>query len=207
MSITPSAASVSAVKKVSVAIVGVGLVGSEFISQLLSFPKPNHFRIVGISSSKINAFDPFGFDFSSHSDWQSYLTSSSSRLSIRELVRELSNLVHPGSDVILVDNTSSDDVAGLYPTFLKAGINVITPNKKAFSSDWDLYERILTASLESGSRFLNESTVGAGLPIISTLKDLVATGDKVRYNILAIQCICADSQERLPKLKVYFRGR
>lgn len=180
MSITPSAASVSSVKTVSVAIVGVGLVGSEFISQLLSFPKPNHFRIVGISSSKINAFDPFGFDFSSHSDWQSYLTSSPSRLSIHELIRELSNLVHPGSDVILVDNTSSDDVAGLYPTFLRAGINVITPNKKAFSSDWDLYEKILAASLESGSRFLNESTVGAGLPIISTLKDLVATGDKVR---------------------------
>lgn len=92
---------------------------------------------------------------------------------------ELSALVQPGQKVVLVENTSSEDVAKLYPTFLKAGIEVITPNKKAYSGDLALYESILAASLESGARFLNEATVGAGLPIISTLKDLVATGDKV----------------------------
>jgi homoserine dehydrogenase len=81
---------------------------------------------------------------------------------------------------VLVDNTSSDDVAALYPTWLGNGINVVTPNKKAYSGDLGLYESILHASEKSGARFLNESTVGAGLPIISTLKELVMTGDKVR---------------------------
>ena len=89
-----------------------------------------------------------------------------------------------------MDNTSSNDIAAFYPEVLKAGINIITPNKKAYSAGLTLYEKILAASLESGARFLNEATVGAGLPIISTLKDLVATGDKVRINmgIIAHKC-------------------
>ncbi|KAG9105441.1 hypothetical protein FRC07_009277, partial [Ceratobasidium sp. 392] len=77
------------------------------------------------------------------------------------------------------DNTSSDVIAGLYPSFLSAGIDVITPNKKAYSSDLGLYTRIKEASVRTGARYLIESTVGAGLPIISTLQDLVATGDKI----------------------------
>jgi len=97
-----------------------------------------------------------------------------------QLTRDLAKLVTPGQRVVLVENTSSEEVAALYPSFLKAGIDVITPNKKAYSGELSLYDSILTASLESGARFLNESTVGAGLPIISTLKDLVATGDKVK---------------------------
>jgi len=80
---------------------------------------------------------------------------------------------------VLVDNTSSEDVARLYPYFLSKGVNVVTPNKKAFSSELALYDEIVAASLKTGARFYNESTVGAGLPIISTIKDLVATGDKV----------------------------
>lgn len=83
-----------------------------------------------------------------------------------------------------MDNTSSESVAYFYPQFLRAGFNVITPNKKAFSSELTLYEDILASSLKGGSKFLTESTVGAGLPVIATLKDLVATGDKVSL----IQC-------------------
>lgn len=80
---------------------------------------------------------------------------------------------------MIVDNTSSDDVAKLYPSFLRAGINIVTPNKKAFSSSLELYTEIVSAAEAGGAKFLQESTVGAGLPIISTLKDLVDTGDKV----------------------------
>jgi homoserine dehydrogenase len=80
----------------------------------------------------------------------------------------------------VVDNTSSDDVATLYPTFLSGGLSVVTPNKKAYSSSLELYNQILSTSAAHGTSILNESTVGAGLPIISTLKDLVQTGDKVR---------------------------
>ena len=70
---------------------------------------------------------------------------------------------------VLIDNTSNEDVAGAYPRFLEAGISVVTPNKKAFSGSMDLWNAI------SNSAF----SVGAGLPVISTLKDLIETGDQV----------------------------
>lgn len=81
----------------------------------------------------------------------------------------------------MVDNTSSQEVADCYPLFLQLGINVITPNKKGFSGNYSLWEDIFTAanSLGGGAIF-HESTVGAGLPVISTLKDLINTGDEVQ---------------------------
>ena len=169
----------SALKSVYVAVVGVGLVGGEFIQQLLSFPSPNHFHIVSLSSSKTSIFHHEGLEFPD-ADWKTQLQTSSTDPSLPKLLQDLARLVRPGADVVLVDNTSSDDIAVFYPEVLKVGINIITPNKKAYSAGLTLYEKILAASLDSGARFLNEATVGAGLPIISTLKDLVATGDKVR---------------------------
>lgn len=168
---------------VCVAVVGVGLVGSEFVNQILSFSKPSPFRIVSLSSSKINFFNPDGLSITPTS-WKADLSSALNKLDFQSLIRELSGLVTPGQKVVLVDNTSSEEIAQLYPTILKFGIEIITPNKKAYSGDLKLYENILNAGLESDARFLNEATVGAGLPIISTLKDLVATGDKVSCSLL-----------------------
>jgi len=165
-------------KVLRVAVVGVGLVGGEFINQLLAFPSPSPFRIVSLSSSKSALFSPDGLAITP-SGWKQDLTKSGLKPDLGILSRELAALVKPGQDVVLVDNTSSNEVAALYPQFLTAGIHVITPNKKAFSAELSLYESIISASSESGARFLNESTVGAGLPVISTLKDLVATGDKI----------------------------
>ena len=82
--------------------------------------------------------------------------------------------------VVLVDNTSSQDVAESYPLFLRRGVNIITPNKKAFSGSYDLWRDIFGAVATSGAKVFHESSVGAGLPVISTLKDLVETGDQVK---------------------------
>ncbi len=84
--------------------------------------------------------------------------------------------------VVLVDNTSNQEVAESYPMFLNAGISVITPNKKAFSSSYALWEDIFAAARgnnKTGGMVYHESSVGAGLPVISTLNDLVETGDEV----------------------------
>lgn len=164
---------------ICVAVVGVGLVGSEFINQLLAFPKPSPFRIVSLSSSKVHHFHPDGLSITPES-WKSDLSSALNKLNFQSLIRELTGLVTPSSSVVLVDNTSSEEIANLYPMILQFGIDIITPNKKAYSGDLKLFESILSASLESNAAILCEATVGAGLPIISTLKDLVATGDKVR---------------------------
>lgn len=81
--------------------------------------------------------------------------------------------------VVLVDNTSSQDVAELYPIALSRGISIVTPNKKAFSGSYKLWQDIFSAAESSGACVYHESSVGAGLPVISTLKDLVDTGDKI----------------------------
>ena len=166
-----------------VAVVGVGLVGSEFIRQLLSIRAPSPFRLIALSSSSRILFtgkeSPITADKAS--EWKSLLASSATRSDLKQLTAQLSALVEDNERVALVDNTSSEEVASFYPTWLKAGIHVVTPNKKAFSGEKELYESILQAAKESGARFLNESTVGAGLPIIAPLKELLATGDKVRF--------------------------
>jgi homoserine dehydrogenase len=169
------------VQTTHVAVVGVGLVGSELISQLLSLPSPSPFRLVSLSSSKHTLFSPDGITSQS---WKSDLASSPTPAEIPTLLQSLSDLVKQRKRVVLVDNTSDEGVANSYPDFLKYGISVVTPNKKAYSGDLGLYNRIMVESVASGSSWLNESTVGAGLPIISTLKDLVATGDKVNRVIL-----------------------
>jgi homoserine dehydrogenase len=165
-------------RNVYVAVIGVGLVGTDFISQLLGFPNPSPFHIISLSSSKKSILSSSGLTFSP-AGWKSDLHQSESTLAFAQVLAELVSLASSGKSVVLVDNTSSEEVAQLYPNLLRSRISVITPNKKAYSGDLRLYEDILAASMQSGARFLNEATVGAGLPIISTLKDLVTTGDKV----------------------------
>lgn len=82
-----------------------------------------------------------------------------------------------------MDNTSDQDIADAYPRFLGKGISIVTPNKKAFSGNIGLWRDIFTAARSiknpDGGLVYHESSVGAGLPIISTLKDLVETGDEI----------------------------
>ena len=80
---------------------------------------------------------------------------------------------------VLVDCTASETVAGEYAGWLERGIHVITPNKRAHSGPTAYYERLKSISRGSNSHFLYEATVGAGLPVIQTLKDLVETGDEI----------------------------
>lgn len=86
--------------------------------------------------------------------------------------------------MVLVDNTSSEAVASAYPAFLAKGIHVVTPNKKGFSSDIKLWKDIYAASANGGNKkggfVFHEASCGAGLPVLSTLKDLIETGDVVK---------------------------
>ena len=181
---------------VVVSVVGVGLVGSELVDQLSKLPSPglrDQLQLLSLSSSRSTVYYDIGSDW--WSNWRQGLPASSVKSDPRALVTKLTQIstveevagLRQGVSFsvipVLVDNTSSEAIARLYPFFLSNGVNIVTPNKKAFSSDLKLYEEIVAASLKTGARFYNESTVGAGLPIISTIKDLVATGDKVRNEI------------------------
>lgn len=178
-------------RPIHLAVVGVGLVGSEFIRQLLALPQPSPFRLISLSSSTRSIFLGKDSPISDNRwDWKSMLASSHTPPDLLALTSQLSALVNANERVALVDNTSSDDIASFYPTWLRLGIHVVTPNKKAFSGDAELYKNIVLACRESGAKCLHEATVGAGLPIIAPLKEILATGDRVRFFIhLCIQSI------------------
>jgi len=107
---------------------------------------------------------------------------ASSKQPILEASALVEYLATAPEKVILVDNTSSLDIARQYPAFLRKGISVVTPNKKGFSDNYELWKDIFAAASNgtgNGGYVFHESTVGAGLPVLSTLKELVETGDEV----------------------------
>ena len=81
---------------------------------------------------------------------------------------------------VIIDCSASEDVAALYPRWLAAGIHVVTPNKRANSGPLSLHASVQAARRGSGAHYLYEATVGAGLPIMQTLRDLRETGDDIR---------------------------
>jgi len=163
-------------------------VGKCFLSQLAQLTSrisqnpsaPTYLSLILLSrSSKLlisDSYKPLNL-----SSWESDLQSSTTPvLSPKEIVDYLAKAPN---NVILVDNTSNQDIADSYPLFLSKNISIVTPNKKAFSGSYDLWKSIFGAASNgtgTGGYVFHESSVGAGLPVISTLKDLVETGDEVR---------------------------
>lgn len=160
---------------------GAGGVGRHFLAQCSQLlPKYPNVSLVLISRSTRSLRVPSFSHALSLSTWEKDLAASEDpALSPPEILDFLSSA--PGK-CVLIDNTSSQDVAGSYPSFLKKGFSVVTASKKAFSSDLGLWNSIFEAAYPSnpqGGLIYHESSVGAGLPVISTLKDLVDTGDRV----------------------------
>ncbi|KAK8023010.1 Homoserine dehydrogenase [Apiospora marii] len=165
--------------QVYIAIIGAGGVGKCFLSQLQTLatrrPVPK-LNLCYISTSKKALFKQ---DYSSVPFESALGDLAASTTAPLDLSKVVDFLAAAPSKVVLVDNTSSQDVADSYPNFLSRGISIVTPNKKAFSGSYTLWQNIFTAATTSGAKVYHESSVGAGLPVISTLKDLVDTGDEV----------------------------
>ncbi|KAI0477725.1 homoserine dehydrogenase-domain-containing protein [Xylariaceae sp. FL0804] len=164
--------------QVFIAIIGAGGVGKCFLSQLaaLSTRRPTpKLSLCYISTSKKALYNA---DYSIVADnvLETLAGSTKAPMSLPQVV---DYLAAAPSKAILVDNTSSQDVADAYPSFLSRGVSIVTPNKKAFSGSYRLWQDIFTAATSSGAKVYHESSVGAGLPVISTLNDLVNTGDEV----------------------------
>jgi len=186
-----------ALNMLNIAVIGVGLVGTELVTQIRA--SSASFSLFSLSSSIRTLFHP-------GADWKSALAASPHKTDLTDLTKKLRELVDDHQRVAVVDNTSSDEVAALYPEWLRHGFHVVTCSKKAFSGELALWEDILEASSESGARFLNEATVGAGLPVINTLKELVASGDKVSHPILLHIHPLVYFVHRSPKSRVFFRA-
>ena len=166
-------------KQLNLFVMGVGNVGEKFMDQIhqqKKFLKENlkiNVRVVGISNSRKMLFDEEGIALK---DWQTLLESGETAIkdSFISKVKEL-NL----RNSIFVDITANESIANIYDQFLKENIAVVTCNKIACSSTYDNYNNLKQLSRKYNAPFLFETNVGAGLPIIDTLKHLIASGDKV----------------------------
>ncbi len=166
-------------KQLNLFVMGVGNVGEKFIDQIhqqKKFLKENlkiNLRVVAISNSRKMFFDEEGIQLK---DWKSLLEKGETA-NVNQFIAKAKELNLRNS--IFVDITANSDIASIYDQFLKQNIAVVTCNKIACSSQYDNYKYLKSLSRKYNAPFLFETNVGAGLPIIDTLKHLIASGDKV----------------------------
>ncbi len=168
------------IKQLNLFVMGVGNVGSKFLDQIRQQKKylkdelKLNVRVIGISNSRKMAFDENGISLK---EWETVLGNGepADKLDFFERIKTLNY-----RNSIFVDNTASAEVSESYPEYLKNSISVVTCNKIACSSDFEHYKNLKHLAKQYNSPFLFETNVGAGLPIIDTLKHLIASGDKIR---------------------------
>ncbi|MDX1481878.1 MAG: bifunctional aspartate kinase/homoserine dehydrogenase I [Woeseiaceae bacterium] len=167
-------------KTLSIGLLGAGNVGREFLRQLGNrtewlrerFNLDLRVRAIGRSQSMLLAARRIEL-----ADWQSAFESDAEPIDLQrfEAHVQADHLPH----AVIIDCTASDDVAARYAGWLASGIHVVTPNKKAFSGPSAYYRELKDSARRGGSHYYYETTVGAALPIIGTIRKLLDTGDRI----------------------------
>ncbi len=177
------------VKQLNLFVMGVGNVGAKFLNQVCQqkkYLKENlklNIRVIGLSNSRTMFFDEGGIPLKT---WEASLASGE-KANKDQFFEKVNQLNYRNS--IFVDNTASADVSTTYNSYLGNSISVVTCNKIACSSEYSNYQELKSLARTYNAPFLFETNVGAGLPIIDTLKHLMASGDK----ILKIQAVLSGS--------------
>jgi aspartokinase/homoserine dehydrogenase 1 len=164
----------------SIGLIGCGTVGRQLLAQLssqigrLSSQFNLDLRVRGLARSTQMLLADARVDLD---HWAERFKSDGEPLDIDRFVAHVNAEHMP--HVVIVDCTADATVAARYGDWLEAGIHVVTPNKKACSASFTDYKRLQQRRLKGDTRFLYETTVGAGLPIIQTIRDLRETGDRI----------------------------
>ena len=166
-------------KQLNLFVTGVGNVGERFLAQIdqqKKFLKENlklNIRVIGISNSRKMFFDKSGINLK---NWKELLDNGeeTSLSAFHEQVKKL-NL----RNSVFIDNTANKSVSEVYANYLKDSISVVTCNKIACASKFSNYKNLKNLSKKYNASFLFETNVGAGLPVIDTLKNLVNSGDRI----------------------------
>ena len=165
---------------VNVFVVGAGVVGTALLDQIerqqesLSEEYGYMVRLIGIGNSKRMAFDFGGIP---QTGWRMALQQSALTMNIAKFIQTMKSAELPNS--VFVDCTGGSDMAPHYLDVLSGGISIVTPNKTANSGPYEQYKALQTCASGHGVKFLYETNVGAGLPVLGTLKDLLLSGDRV----------------------------
>ena len=166
-------------KVLNLFICGIGTVGGNLIEQIrsqyetLKETRQLKLNVVGIASSKKAIFNRDGIDLTIYREQLNQAEDSN----IMRLKEEVVGMNIFNS--VFVDCTASADVSALYQDLLDHNISVVTANKIAASGPYADYSRLKKTALKKGVKFLFETNVGAGLPIIGTIGDLLASGDRI----------------------------
>lgn len=168
-------------KVLHVFLVGVGLIGKALIKMIArqrkKLQKENDLdiQIHGIANSRFMAFDEDGFDL--HNCPAPEDAKGAKPMDLKKFISQMDEMNF--SNTVFVDCTASQELAEIYEHVLEAKIAIVTPNKKANSSSLENYRALKKLAYKRGVKFLYETNVAAGLPVISTLQDLMLSGDKV----------------------------
>ena len=167
-------------KQINLFISGAGNVGSKLLAQLckqqayLQQHLRLQIRIAGIANSKKMAFNEKGIDLN---NWKDILQEGE-EMKLETFIERIQN--KNLRNAVFVDVTANEEIAKSYEEFLKKSIAVVACNKIACSSSYEYYKKLKKVSQEFNTHFLFETNVGAGLPVIGTLNDLIRSGDKVQ---------------------------
>tara|TARA_R110001632_G_scaffold1883_1_gene8394 strand:+ start:65848 stop:68289 length:2442 start_codon:yes stop_codon:yes gene_type:complete len=167
------------VKQLNLFVTGVGNVGERFLGQIHQqekYLKKNlklKIRVIGISNSRTMFFDEDGIDLT---HWKKLLEQGE-KSTLNSFFSRINTLNLRNS--VFIDNTANKQVSEMYEQYLSENIGVVTCNKIACASSFENYSTLKEVSRKSNAPFLFETNVGAGLPIIDTLKNLIASGDRV----------------------------
>ena len=161
-------------------ICGIGTVGGSLLEQIhgqqekLKQERGLNLKVVGIANGHKALFTRAGIDLTNfHQELEEKGIPSSSQVLHDEIIGM--NIFNS----VFVDCTASEDIAALYKDFLKHNISVVAANKIAASSEYDVYAELKQIARQRGVKFLFETNVGAGLPVINTINDLINSGDKI----------------------------
>ncbi|MFB9217692.1 bifunctional aspartate kinase/homoserine dehydrogenase I [Vibrio sinaloensis] len=160
-------------------VVGVGGVGGELVDQIERqqaklAEKGIVIRVCGLANSKGLLLDSEGLPLE---HWRDRMSAATEEFSLARLISlvQRNHIINP----VLVDCTSSENIANQYADFLAAGFHVVTPNKKANTASMAYYHQLRDVARSSRRKLMYETTVGAGLPVIENLQNLIAAGDEL----------------------------
>ena len=167
-------------KKINVFVIGTGNVGSSFLDQIrdqqefLLKSRKLLIRVVAIANSKKMMFQSEGIPLD---NWRGLLNEAEEKMNVQQFTKKTIDLNLRNG--VFVDNTASAKVADFYEDFLSHSISIVTCNKISASASQERYNRLKSMARDNNVHFLFETNVGAALPIIDTINNLISSGDSI----------------------------
>ncbi len=176
----------SKLKKVHLFLIGVGNVGKTLVSQIQEqyvYLKKEHkleIKIIALANSRKMLFNKDAINLDS---WNEQLYEDGETMDKDKFIERMQQMNLRNS--VFVDNTANETIAGLYNQVLDKSISVVASNKIAASSEYLNYITLISLAKQKNIKFLFETNVGAGLPILKTIRDMIKSGDKI-FKIQAV---------------------